>query len=197
MFQKVTLIGNLGSDPETRYTQSGTSVCSFSVATNRKWTNGDGTPGEETVWWRVSAWGKLGEICQQYLSKGRQVFLEGEMVPDRETGGPRLWTDQNGQSRASFELRANTMKMIGGRDDASTQYDNNDYQEPQRQQAQRPAAASSGQGRAAPQQRQAPAQATQRPAPAAGGARRTTASQPQTQTQTYDYDEIDPDEIPF
>jgi single-strand DNA-binding protein len=196
MFQKVTLIGNLGSDPETRYTQSGTSVCSFSVATNRKWTNGDGTPGEETVWWRVSAWGKLGEICQQYLAKGRQVFLEGEMVPDRETGGPRLWTDQNGQSRASFELRANTMKMIGGRDEAgSNQYDNNDYQEPQRQQAQRPAAAPSGQGKAAPQQRPAPAQAAQRPAPAAGGARRTTASQPQT--QTYDYDEIDPDEIPF
>ncbi|GAP62293.1 single-strand DNA-binding protein [Ardenticatena maritima] len=115
MFQKVTLIGNLGSDPELRYTPQGTPVCTFSVATNRRWTNNDGTQGEETVWWRVSAWGRLGETCHQYLSKGRMVFIEGEIVPDPQTGGPRLWTGQDGTVRASFEVRARTVKFLGGR----------------------------------------------------------------------------------
>lgn len=192
MFQKVTIVGNLGSDPETRFTQSGTNVCSFSVATNRRWTNSDGSKGEETVWWRVSAWGKLGEICQQYLSKGRQVFIEGEITPDRETGGPRIWQDANGGNRASFEIRASTMQMLGGRDDTSGSYDNSNYQEPQQQQAPRQAPAQ--QRQAAPQQsaRQAPPQQA-RQAPAAGGNRRSTASTP----QNFEYDEIDPDEIPF
>lgn len=120
MYQRVTIIGNLGSDPELRYTQSGTPVCSFSVATNRRWTNSDGTPGEETVWWRISAWDRLGEVCNQYLSKGRQVFIEGRIEPDRQgnnPGGPRIWTDQNGQPRASFELRALTVKFLSGRGD--------------------------------------------------------------------------------
>jgi single-strand DNA-binding protein len=192
MFQKVTIIGNLGSDPETRFTQSGTNVCSFSVATNRRWTNSDGSKGEETVWWRVSAWGKLGEICQQYLSKGRQVFIEGEITPDRETGGPRIWQDQNGGNRASFEIRASTMQMLGGRDEAGGgNYDNANYQEPQQQSRQAPAQ----QRQAPPQQqnRQAPAQQRQAPAAAAGGNRRSTTSQ----AQNFDYDEIDPDEIPF
>ncbi len=115
MFQKVTLIGNLGNDPELRYTPQGTPVCTFSVATNRRWTNSDGTPGEETVWWRVSAWGRLGETCHQYLSKGRMVFVEGEIVPDPQTGGPRLWTGQDGTVRANFEVRARAVKFLGGR----------------------------------------------------------------------------------
>lgn len=119
MYQKILIVGNLGNDPELRYTQSGTPVCSFSVATNRRWTNQDGTPGEETVWWRVSAWNRLAETCNQYLSKGRQVLVEGEMVPDRETGGPRIWTGQDGQPRASFELRARTVQFLGTRDGAS------------------------------------------------------------------------------
>lgn len=115
MFQKLTLIGHLGSDPDLRYTSQGTPVCTFSVATNRRWTNNDGTQGEETVWWRVSAWGRLGETCHQYLSKGRMVFIEGEIVPDPQTGGPRLWTGKDGQVRASFEVRARTVKFLGGR----------------------------------------------------------------------------------
>lgn len=116
MYHKITVIGHLGGEPETRYLQNGTaSVCSFSVATSRQWTNNDGSKGEETIWWRVSAWDKLGDICQQYLTKGKQVFIEGTIQPDRETGGPRIWADQNRQARASFELRAETMKMLGGR----------------------------------------------------------------------------------
>lgn len=121
MLQKVTILGNLGNDPELRHTQNGTPVCNFSVATNRRWTNSDGSQGEETVWWTVSAWDKLGEVCDQYLEKGRQVYIEGRIQPDRtgnNPGGPRIWTDQNGQPRASFELRALTVKFLGGRNSA-------------------------------------------------------------------------------
>ena len=118
MHQKVIIIGNLGQDPEMRYTPDGTAVTSFSVATNRKWTRADGTPGEETIWWRVSAWRKLAEICNQFLSKGRQVYIEGRMQPDRETGGPRIWTSQDGQPRASYEIVADVVRFLGTRGDA-------------------------------------------------------------------------------
>ena len=116
MFQKVTIIGNLGGEPDTRFLSNGSSVCSFSVATNRTWTNNDGSKGEQAVWWRISAWGKLGEVCQQYLSKGRQVYIEGEIQAD-DNGNPRLWTDNEGNPRASYEIRANTVKFLSGSGD--------------------------------------------------------------------------------
>lgn len=116
MYQKVVIVGNLGRDPEMRYTPSGQAVTNFSVATNRRWTNSDGSAGEETCWWRVTAWGKLAETCNQYLSKGRQVLVEGRMNPNQETGGPRVWVGQDGQARASFELTAMTVQFLGGRD---------------------------------------------------------------------------------
>jgi len=115
MYHKIIIVGNLGRDPEMRYTPQGTPVTNFSVATSYKWTGADGTPNEETTWFRVSAWGKLGEICNQYLSKGRQVLIEGRLRPDPETGGPRLWTRQDGTAGASFEVHANTVRFIGGR----------------------------------------------------------------------------------
>ena len=115
MYQKIIIVGNLGRDPEMRYTPSGQPVTNLSVATNRKWTSADGTPGEETIWFRVTAWGKLGETCNQYLSKGRQVLVEGRLRPDPNTGGPRIWTRQDGTSGASFEITAFTVKFLGGR----------------------------------------------------------------------------------
>ena len=90
MYQKIVIVGNLGRDPEMRYTPSGQPVTNLSVATNRKWTSADGTPGEETIWFRVSVWGKQAETCNQYLSKGRQVLVEGRLRPDPATGGPRV-----------------------------------------------------------------------------------------------------------
>ncbi|MEM7032865.1 MAG: single-stranded DNA-binding protein [Chloroflexota bacterium] len=114
MYQKVVIVGNLGSDPEMRYTPQGDAVTSFNVATNRRWTGGDGQPGEETTWFRVSAWGRQAESCNQYLAKGRQVLVEGRLTPDRETGGPRVWTTNEGQQRASYELRALTVQFLGG-----------------------------------------------------------------------------------
>jgi len=117
MYQKVIIVGNLGGDPEMRYTPNGRPVTNFSVATNRRWTNEDGSQGEETAWFRVSAWGRLGEVCNQYLSKGRQVFVEGILRPDPGTGGPRIWTGNDGQARASFEIVAQSVKFLGGRGD--------------------------------------------------------------------------------
>ena len=113
MWQKVMVIGNLGKDPELRYTPNGTAVTNFSVATNRKWTNADGTPGEETVWFRVTAWSKLGENCNKYLSKGRQVFVEGTLIPDPATGAPKVWTRTDGSAGASFEIRADRVQFLG------------------------------------------------------------------------------------
>ncbi len=115
MYQKIIIVGNLGRDPEMRYTPSGQPVTNFSMATNRKWTNTDGTPGEETIWFRVTTWGKLGETCNQYLSKGRQVLVEGRLRPDPNTGGPRIWTRQDGTAGASFEVTAFTVRFLGGR----------------------------------------------------------------------------------
>lgn len=80
---RVQLIGHLGKDPETRHTPKGTAICSFSVAVNRRWRGADGESKEATDWFNVEAWGKLGEICQQYLTKGRLVFIEGRLQTDR------------------------------------------------------------------------------------------------------------------
>ena len=171
MFSRVEIIGYLGGNPDTRLMRDGGSVCSFSVATSRNWTNNDGSKGEETIWWRVSAWGRLGEICQQYLTKGQLVFIEGQLKPDRETGSPRIWMDQNGQARASFDLRASSMKMLGRRDNYGGGYQNQGYQnqgyqnqgyqnQGYRQQNQ---GYSQGARQAPPQQRQAPPQQRQAP----------------------------------
>jgi single-strand DNA-binding protein len=118
MYQKLIIVGNLGRDPEMRYTSDGTPVTNFSVATNRRWTNPDGSPGEETVWFRVSAWKRLAETCNQYLQKGRQVLIEGQLKPDPATGGPRIWTGNDGVARASYEVTAFTVKFLGGRGEA-------------------------------------------------------------------------------
>ena len=113
MYHKLIIVGNLGAEPSMRYTPSGTPVTNFSVATNRKWTNADGTPGEQVVWFRVAAWGRMAEVCNQYLAKGRQVLVEGTLTPDPETGAPRVWTRGDGTAGASFEVRAETVKFLG------------------------------------------------------------------------------------
>jgi single-strand DNA-binding protein len=93
---RVQLIGYLGKDPETRFTPNGKKVCNFSVAVSRKWKSGEGEQKEATDWFNIEAWGRLGEICQQYLAKGRLVFLEGRLhtdrVEDKEKGEARYYT---------------------------------------------------------------------------------------------------------
>ncbi len=117
MYHRIILVGNLGRDPEMRYTPSGQPVTNLSVATNRTYTDSSGTQVKETVWFRVSVWGKQAEACHQYLRKGRQVLVEGRLVAD-ENGNPRVWTRQDGTPGASFEVTAQTVRFLGTRADA-------------------------------------------------------------------------------
>jgi len=112
MYQKIIIIGRLGRDPEMRYTQGGHPVTSFSVATDRRWTDSSGQQQERTVWFRVSAWRRLAETCNQYLSKGRLVMVEGEMAE------PKPYQSRDGEWRASLDITAREVKFLGGRGDA-------------------------------------------------------------------------------
>jgi len=115
---KVILVGNLGGDPELRQTPGGTSVASFTLATNESWTDRDGQRQERTEWHRIVAWAKLAEICGQYLRKGRQVYIEGRLTT-------RSWEDRQGNQRKTTEIVAQQMLMLGGRgpDQAETEED--------------------------------------------------------------------------
>lgn len=115
MYQNLIIVGNLGRDPEMRYTPSGQAVTNFNVATNRKYTTSDGNQVEETTWFRVSTWSKTAEVCNQYLKKGSKVLVEGRLNPDPDTGGPKIWTRQDGTSAASFELTANQVRFLSTR----------------------------------------------------------------------------------
>src|SRR5262245_13378922 len=114
MFQRITIAGNLGRDPELRYLPNGTPVTDLSVATNNNYTNQKGEQVKETTWFRVSVFGKQAESCSQYLTKGRQVLVEGRLKPDPNNGGPRLFQRKDGTMGASFEVIANTVRFIGG-----------------------------------------------------------------------------------
>ena len=120
MYHTIIIVGNVGRDPEMRYTPSGQAVTSFSVATNRQYSNNNGELIKETIWFRVSAWGKQAETCNQYLKKGSKVLVEGRLTPDKETGGPRIWTSQDGASRASYEVTAQTVRFLTSRGEAET-----------------------------------------------------------------------------
>ena len=104
---KAILIGNLGADPELRYTGSGTAVCNFNVATNESYKDRDGNLVEKTEWHRVVAWDRLAEICAEYLKKGRQVYIEGSIQT-------RQWEDQDGNTKYTTEIKAREMQMLGG-----------------------------------------------------------------------------------
>lgn len=134
MFHRVTLIGRVGQDPQMRYTPDGVPVTNFSVATTilrskertpdcpNGWKESyNGRNWELTTWWRVTCWRDLAETVNSYLSKGRQVFVEGEVSGDAANGSlnPRVWTGNDGVARASFEITARTVKFLGGRDEGT------------------------------------------------------------------------------
>ena len=121
MYQKIVIVGRLGRDPEMRYLPDGTAVTNMNVATDRRWTDkATGQPTQETTWFRVSVWGRQAESVNQYLSKGRMVLIEGHLRPDPQTGGPRIYTRQDGTAGSSFELFAETVRFLGGREDGGT-----------------------------------------------------------------------------
>jgi len=110
---KVILIGRLGTDPEVRYTNNGGAVANFSMATNESWTDKGGQKQEKTEWHRIVVWGKLAELCGQYLAKGRQAFVEGRLQT-------RDWTDKEGNKRYTTEIVAQTVQFLGGPGDRAS-----------------------------------------------------------------------------
>lgn len=115
MYHTIIIAGNVGKDPEMRYTPTGQAVTSFSVATSRQYTAGNGEQVKETIWFRISAWGKTAEACNQYLKKGAKVLIEGRLTPDKTTGGPRIYSRQDGTAGASFEVTAQTVRFLSSR----------------------------------------------------------------------------------
>ncbi|MGZ3699271.1 MAG: single-stranded DNA-binding protein [Bdellovibrionota bacterium] len=109
---KVILVGRLGQNPEVKYTPSGAAVANFSVATNESWTDKAGAKQERTEWHRIVVWGKLAELCSQYLSKGRQCYVEGRLQT-------RQWQDKDGQTKYTTEVNAQTVQFLGGNAGAS------------------------------------------------------------------------------
>ena len=115
-YQSITIVGRLGKEPELRYTPDGKPVTSLSVAVDDGWGE-----NKATAWFRVSVWGKQAEACNTHLSKGRMVLVEGRLVIDKTTGGPRMFDRNDGSKGASFEVDANTVKFIGGGDKTAAQ----------------------------------------------------------------------------
>lgn len=119
MWHTIIIAGNVGRDPEMRYTPSGQAVTSFSVATSRSYTGSNGQQVKETIWFRISAWGKLAETCSQYLKKGSKVLVEGRMNAD-SNGNPRTFQRNDGTTGASFEVTANTVRFLSSRSETAS-----------------------------------------------------------------------------
>ena len=111
MKQKIQIIGNLGQDPNMRYTPSGDAVVNFSIAANKNYTNSSGEKVKDTTWFKVEAWGKLAESINQYCTKGKLVEVEGRMKPTR------IWTDNEGNPRCDLEVRADQVLFLSRSDD--------------------------------------------------------------------------------
>ena len=108
MYENITVIGNLGRDPEMQFTPSGKAVTNFSVAVNARWTNSDGSTGERVTWYRVACWGRLAEVTNQYLAKGRRVMVVASKVE------AEAYIDGEGQPQAALKLTADTVKFLDG-----------------------------------------------------------------------------------
>lgn len=120
MYQKLIIVGNLGRDPEMRYTPNGAAVTDLSVPVSKKYKDAAGQLVEETAWFRVQVWGKQAESCNQYLAKGRRVLVEGTLVVDPKTGGPRVYQKKDGTYGASLEIRADTVRFLSSKAEGET-----------------------------------------------------------------------------
>jgi single-strand DNA-binding protein len=122
VYHKITIAGNLGRDPEMRFLPSGQAVTNINVATNRVYTDSNGQKITETIWFRVSVWGTRGETVNQYLKKGSKVLIEGRLNVDPETGGPRVFTRNDGTTGASYEITGQNVIFLSSRsEDQSNQ----------------------------------------------------------------------------
>lgn len=171
---KVTLIGNLGADPEVRYLDGGGVVAQFNVATTEKFTNRNGERVEQTEWFRVELWNEQAKVAEQYLRKGNPVYVEGRLRTE-------TWVDKEGKERFSLRVRAATMQLLGSRnDDSGSQYES--APAPRQQQA-------------APQPAPAPRQQQTAPQPAAS--QPAPARQPKPAPAPAAFDASGDDDLPF
>ena len=118
-YHATQIIGHTGRAAEMRYTPNGTAVTDFSVAVNEQYTDSTGEKVKKTIWYKVTAWGKLAEICNSIM-KGDRVFINGRLAADPETGGPRTWIDKEGVTRSQFELTASEVRFLTSRDKTET-----------------------------------------------------------------------------
>ncbi len=132
MYQQITIIGNLGRDPVSKQSQSGKQYANVSVAASRSLGQGQ----KETTWFNVTAWEKLGQYLVNYAQKGSMVMITGRLNPDANNGGPRIWFDNNGNARSSFEVIATDVKILSGFKDADQRGQSPQYQAQPRQQYQ-------------------------------------------------------------
>ncbi len=129
MYQKLTIVGNVGNTPEMAYLPSGTAKTVLSVATNRTYKDSKGEHVKETTWFRVTCLGKLAEIVAQYVQKGRTILVEGRLQPDPQTGSPRIWDKKDGTKAASFEVFAEQVRFFRDGSDRSSQESQEPVQE--------------------------------------------------------------------
>jgi len=115
-FHTILIVGYLGRDPEMRFSPAGQAVTNFNLAANRTHTDANGLVIKETTWFKISTWGKTAESCSEFLHKGSLVLVEGRLVCDPETGGPRLYSRQDGTPGVSFEITANTVRFLSGKE---------------------------------------------------------------------------------
>ncbi|WP_018620241.1 single-stranded DNA-binding protein [Spirosoma luteum] len=172
---KMTIIGNLGADPEVRYLDGGAVVATFNVATTEKYTNRSGEKVEQTEWFRVELWNEQAKVAEKFLKKGNSVYVEGRLRTE-------LWTDKEGKERTSLRVRASTMQLLGS---PNERQEENSYEAPRQQ-------AAPAQAAPAPQQaRQQPAAAASRQQPAATPDRRREPEPVQFESNSGD------DDLPF
>lgn len=129
MFHTIIIVGNLGTEPEMRYIASGQAVTKFNVASNRSYRNSDGQTVKETIWFRITVWGKQAESVNNFLHKGSKVIVEGRLNPDPATGNPRIWNRQDGSPAASFEVTAATVRFLSTKGEGASGEDSVDAPE--------------------------------------------------------------------
>ena len=125
MFHTIIIVGNVGRDPEMRYTPSGQAVTSFSVATSRSYKS-QGQPVKEKIWFRVTCWGRQAEVASNYVKKGQKVLVEGRLVAD-PSGNPRTYTRSDGTTGTSFEITASNLQLLSSRSESENGYNNGGY----------------------------------------------------------------------
>ena len=123
MFHTIIIVGNVGRDPEMRYTPAGQAVTSFSVATSRTYKS-QGQPVKETIWFRVTCWGRMAETASNYVKKGEKVLIEGRLVAD-QSGNPRTYMRNDGTTGASFEINATNLRLLTNNSKSDEPIDDN------------------------------------------------------------------------